>query len=152
MAFIFINSAMEGTSSSGVSEAVVGVLFSISKWFGNGIFINRVRDIIQSEGFHLYIRKTAHFLEFGILGMLVTASIGIFPKIRFLYFRRFIISSGFCIIYSISDEIHQFFVDGRVCAVTDMIIDSLGAIAFSIAMVCIIRNVSSKDADDSPGI
>jgi VanZ family protein len=41
--------------------------------------------------------------------------------------RGFIFSLVFCVLYAISDEVHQLFVPGRGAQVTDVMIDSFGA-------------------------
>jgi VanZ family protein len=43
--------------------------------------------------------------------------------------RLFLLSVTFCIIYAISDEIHQTFVLGRSGEAIDVILDSVGASA-----------------------
>ncbi|WP_243096886.1 VanZ family protein [Thermohalobacter berrensis] len=42
-------------------------------------------------------------------------------------FKGFIFSFVFCILYAISDEVHQLFVPGRDAQITDVMIDSAGA-------------------------
>lgn len=42
-------------------------------------------------------------------------------------FKGFLFSLVFCILYAISDEVHQVFVPGRGAQVTDVLIDSFGA-------------------------
>ncbi|MBQ4604930.1 MAG: VanZ family protein, partial [Clostridia bacterium] len=32
-------------------------------------------------------------------------------------------------VYAVTDEVHQLFVEGRACQITDIIIDSIGAAA-----------------------
>ena len=41
--------------------------------------------------------------------------------------RLFIYTSVFCLVYAITDEIHQIFVPGRAGMVRDVIIDLFGA-------------------------
>lgn len=41
--------------------------------------------------------------------------------------KAFIFSLMFCILYAVSDEVHQLFVLGRGAQVTDVLIDSAGA-------------------------
>ena len=144
MAFIFVNSALSGNTSSGLSESVIGLMVGILKWFGDGGFILRLRDLIQSEGFHVFIRKAAHFTEFGILGVLATAGLGIFEKLRIKYIKRALLAVGFSLFYAISDEIHQLFVEGWACAVADVIIDTAGALIFSFVLTYIIIRIDGK--------
>ena len=50
--------------------------------------------------------------------------------------KKFIfIAIAFAIIYAISDEIHQFFVPGRACALQDVLIDTTGILFASLFYV-----------------
>lgn len=108
MIFIFVMSSFDATSSSNQSNFIVDIITSI---------IN-IKDIGLLS---LIIRKLAHFTEYFILGILV---------INFItrYDKKIIIAIILCIIYATSDEIHQIFVPGRSCQITDIMIDSLGSI------------------------
>ena len=66
------------------------------------------------------VRKTAHFCVYLILGLLVMNCFNINKK-YILY------SLLICLIYSISDEVHQIFVPGRSGEVFDVLIDTLGS-------------------------
>ena len=144
MAFIFVNSALPGNTSSGLSESVVSLMVGISKWFGDGGFVIRLRELIQSDGFHVFIRKAAHFTEFGILGVFATAGFGIFRELRIMYIKRAFAAVGFSLLYAISDEIHQLFVKGRACSVTDVIIDVAGALFFIFVLSYIVIRINRK--------
>lgn len=108
MIFIFVMSSFDATSSSNQSNFIVDIITSI---------IN-IKDIGLLS---LIIRKLAHFTEYFILGILV---------INFItrYDKKIIIAILLCIISAPSDEIHQIFVPGRSCQITDIMIDSLGPI------------------------
>jgi VanZ family protein len=69
------------------------------------------------------IKKTAHLIEYAILGLLNYRAFrgsGVVKK-KALYFA-FAIS----ILYAASDELHQYFVPGRESRVRDVIIDAVG--------------------------
>lgn len=106
MIFIFVMSSFDATSSSNQSNFIVDIITSII-------------NIKDTELLSLIIRKLAHFIEYFILGILV---------INFItrYDKKIIIAILLCIIYATSDEIHQIFVPGRSCQITDIMIDSLG--------------------------
>ena len=108
MIFIFVMSSFDASSSSNQSNFIVDIITGI---------IN-IKDIGLLS---LIIRKLAHFIEYFILGILV---------INFItrYDKKIIIAILLCIIYATSDEIHQIFVPGRSCQITDIMIDSLGSI------------------------
>lgn len=108
MILIFIMSSFDANNSSNQSNFIVDIITSII-------------NIKDTELLSLIIRKLAHFTEYFILGLLVINFI-----IR--YDKKIIIAILLCIIYATSDEIHQIFVPGRSCQITDIMIDSLGSI------------------------
>lgn len=108
MAFIFIMSSFNSTESSSQSNFIVNIIVDIFN-------INNI------ELLSLIIRKLAHFTEYFILGLLTYNMINSYNKKS--YIAIFI-----CILYAISDEIHQSFVPGRSCQILDMTIDSLGGV------------------------
>lgn len=108
MIFIFVMSSFDATSSSNQSNFIVDIITSII-------------NIKDTELLSFIIRKLAHFTEYFILGILV---INLITK----YDKKIIIAILLCIIYATSDEIHQIFVPGRSCQITDIMIDSLGSI------------------------
>lgn len=69
------------------------------------------------------VRKTAHAAEYAVLGLLLAGSYVDCRKKR-----GYTISIPWMIgtAYAVSDELHQFFVPGRSCQVTDMMLDSCG--------------------------
>ena len=66
------------------------------------------------------VRKCAHFCVYLILGLLVMNCFNINKK-------YIIYSLIICLLYSISDEVHQIFVPGRSCELLDIIIDTSGS-------------------------
>ena len=70
------------------------------------------------------VRKTAHFSEYALLGMLLTGVCLSFGK---QYDVTFAVSQGVSSLYAVSDELHQYFVPGRSCQLSDMVLDSCGA-------------------------
>ncbi len=151
MIIIFINSSLEGDTSSGLSASIISFMVRVLQILGDSSSINNTISIVESDGFHLFLRKTAHLVEFAILGILFTASLGYFNKIRNLYMKRFSIAIGLAIIYAATDEVHQLFVAGRAGTVVDVLIDALGAILGASCLVGIIhlkRNKMKKDKTD----
>lgn len=70
------------------------------------------------------VRKSAHFIEFMILGIITSLLLKSF-KIKNIYL--IIISLLFCFIYACTDEIHQLFVIGRTSSFIDVLIDTSGS-------------------------
>ena len=108
MILIFTMSSFNSTESSNQSNFIVNIIANIFN-------INNISIL------SLIIRKLAHFTEYFILGLLVYNLI--YSNQKKAYFAIII-----CVLYAISDEIHQLFVPGRSCQVLDVIIDSSGSL------------------------
>lgn len=113
MSLIFYNSSLTATDS-------MSNTFFLTDWLGN-IFVNST--FIKSDLFVTIVRKSAHFIEYFILGFLTVKSLGYYSKKNII-----LISLIFCIVYALTDEIHQIFVPGRAFMLMDVFIDSVGAI------------------------
>lgn len=57
--------------------------------------------------------------------------------------KGFFLTILFCLLYAISDEIHQHFIAGRTATITDVLFDSIGYIA-AIYILKSIRNKRNK--------
>lgn len=110
MIIIFIMSSFNAEDSANQSNFIVNIIANI-------LNINNI------ELLNLIIRKLAHYIEYLILGILV---INMFIKNNIP--KSYLISIIFCVIYAISDEIHQFIIPGRACQIKDILIDSIGSI------------------------
>lgn len=119
---IFWLSSKDGNQSQNMSDSVRGILM---KLFG---------PLLNS----FIVRKFAHFFEYAVLGFLIGCAL-------FLSRRRFSpITAVICsALYSISDEIHQYFVPGRACRIFDVGVDTLGALTGTLILVLIILIVNS---------
>lgn len=71
------------------------------------------------------IRKMAHFSIYTLLGFLLMSFVSTY---HLKEDKRIGISLLIGILYAITDEIHQKFVSGRSCQITDVIIDSMGVL------------------------
>ena len=72
-----------------------------------------------------------HIIEFGILSLLVNRAIS--RQNRNLGFvRRFLFVVIICLVYAMSDELHQGFVPGRDSSFIDFGYDSIGIILVSL--------------------
>ena len=123
MIIIFIHSAMPADLSSSESKWIVSIIRK---------FINLDPDRIT-----FLVRKTAHFLEYLLLGIFTaqvfryTEQIGVIRRlgpVGKLTFRGACHAVICGILYAVSDEIHQYFVPGRSCEIRDMCIDAAGVL------------------------
>ncbi len=112
--FLFSNENRDKSTSTSVNvtREIVGTVSSSSN-------ANR----IAFDYFNV-IRKSAHFLEYFMLGILV---INIISCYKVTNYKWIIASILLCMLYSVSDEVHQMYVPGRSCEVRDVIIDTIGS-------------------------
>ena len=120
--FLFSNDKAEVSSekSDGISNTIVNIIENIS---GNNYSEEKYEEVLNIVIF--IVRKTAHFLEYLILGLLV---INVIKDYKVLEVKYIITGVLFCMLYAISDEIHQLFVSGRSCQIKDILIDTTGSI------------------------
>lgn len=123
MSVIFTLSAQPAKQSSGVSGGFTEKVCSV--------FYPGFNELDQSEQNEVVanlqrpVRKAAHFTVYFILGII--SSVLFVTVSRFPLFLRAVFSLAVCILYAVSDEIHQYFVPGRSCRAFDVLIDSAGA-------------------------
>lgn len=83
------------------------------------------------------VRKCAHFTIYAALGISASVSFRLLTGRR--YKTVFPISTVFCILYAISDEIHQCFSYGRGPQATDVLIDTAGAITGFLLLMAVLE-------------
>lgn len=100
---------------------------SVGLWIGN-TFIpgfdhwKEDEQIEFAETIDHPVRKCAHATEYAILGILVYFIVKD-PNRRWLWIAWIV-----CILYASSDEFHQLFVPGRSGQISDVCLDSCGAL------------------------
>lgn len=111
--FIWGNSLVPGTGSGSLSLAVVEALRGALHAAGlpNGWVTN------------LLVRKTAHFTEYAVLGVVVSSALLAGGPLRG---RRLLVAAAVLMLVPSIDETIQLFVPGRCGAVTDVMIDCCG--------------------------
>lgn len=120
MGFIFSMSCENAEESSNTSGQTIKVVLSTVPEFEKQPEEVKVNII---EELQFIVRKSAHFIGYMILGILASGLILQYENINKKYPLAFLI----CVIYAISDEIHQLFVPGRAGQVRDVLIDSAGS-------------------------
>ena len=107
----------------------------------SGVIVNIISNIFNINNIELLsfiIRKLAHLTEYLILGLLV------YNLIK-QYNKKWYISLIICILYAISDEIHQGFTPGRNPQIFDVFIDNIGSIMGISLLRFIIKSKKIKD-------
>lgn len=129
--FIFFQSNQPGEISSMQSNIfVVLVDKMLTPLFGRW----------NTEMYSFFIRKTAHFTEYFILGLLLYR--GFYSPLK--QKNAFLISFLMGLLYAVSDEIHQYFIPGRAMKAFDVFIDSLGVIS-GLSLSYIVNNKKRKN-------
>lgn len=122
MAVIFILSAQKGDESQSLSDRFI-IIFGLK---------------FSSD----FVRTCAHFLEYAGLSVLIYNALH-----RSYGYSRPFLSVIISALYAVTDEIHQLFVEGRACQITDIITDTVGAaagIAVLTALIFIYKKIKRR--------
>ncbi len=124
-AFSSESAEMSNKTSIGFTESIITILIKADiidipvSSIGEDAFIHNL-----SEQINHYIRKLAHFSAYLLLGVLVY-------NLSLCYFnnkKSVVLTLVVCLLYAISDEIHQIFVPGRAGQIRDVLIDFSGGV------------------------
>lgn len=81
-------------------------------------------QLVFAEKWDHPIRKCAHMTEYAILGFFL---FGAYVTDKEKWRKCAIYAFLTAVLYAVTDEMHQYFVPGRACMVTDVGFDSVGA-------------------------
>ena len=124
MLVIFNFSSQNGTKSTKTSDVVTSMVVNVTTSVTNkDIPREEVKKKVEDSTF--LVRKTAHFTEYLILGILILQLLSDYTKINK---RMLIVSLVICYLYAVSDEVHQIFIPGRTAKVLDTFIDGAGSL------------------------
>lgn len=130
VAFIWGHSLANGFSSSLESGRAVQILRPLLNAMG----------LVDEEQMTFAVRKTAHFCEYAVLGMLLYAN----GHSRGMYTRE---GSGWwmalALAIPVADEYIQAFVPGRSSQVSDVVLDFVGAVT-GLVVVLLIRRIRHR--------
>lgn len=148
MSFIFGMSAQTGEESSETSGRVIDIVAEVVVP-GFSDMTDAEKDAVR-ENLSFPIRKLAHFTEYAVLGVLLTASVAFSGKKTSVTCRKLTVSLSVGWLYAISDELHQKLVSGRAGMITDVFIDGSGVLvgcaAFALLLLFILKRVN-RDKD-----
>jgi len=121
MALIFYLSHQPATESS---ELSYGVLTMVLGW------LHRISPFLAQEleqlKLHYLLRKNAHFLAYLVLALLTMYALA---QSKVLGKRQVLWAFLICLLFAITDEIHQLFILGRSGEVKDVLLVNVGASA-----------------------
>ncbi|WP_026672417.1 VanZ family protein [Alkalihalobacterium bogoriense] len=118
MALIFYLSHQPATESAELSTGIMEIM-------KQAVALVIPQLPFDESVLHFLIRKGAHFFAYMILGILVFHAL---TKSNTTGVKRIWLTLVICVIYAITDEVHQLFVPGRSGEFTDVLIDSAGAL------------------------
>lgn len=139
MTVIFIMSAQPAKESSQLSDGIVTKVISAVYADFDDLSLSHQTTITDTVTF--IVRKSAHFSEYFILGVLCFFVANTFKKRKF--YVRIVSAVIFAVVYAASDEIHQYFVPGRACRFGDICIDTAGSV-LAIALLVLIVGAKKK--------
>lgn len=129
--FIFYNSLQNGVKSNEASGTFVNLIYNL---------FNSLKININVNTLSIIIRKSAHVIEFLILGILIY--INLKDNIKDKYFYLYLILLP--IVIAILDESIQTFIDGRSGNFIDVLIDSFGSILGIYIIILITKLLNKK--------
>lgn len=121
--------------SGRVTRALCGLIF-----FRFEKMTAEQQDFLVRE-LDFFVRKLAHFGVYMLLGLLIYGAVLCVRRIG----RKRLAALGFCMVYAALDELHQYIVPGRTMRLTDVFIDSAGALLGIMILWVILRLWKSRD-------
>jgi len=133
MSVIFVFSSQDASASSQssgvVSDAIIEV---IEDTFPD--------TTISEDTFEFTLRNAAHFFLYFVLGLLLLHALH-FYQLKWISLIGY--SLLIVIVYALTDELHQYYVPGRAFEISDLLIDTFGAM-IGIALLSIFYSQRRK--------
>lgn len=123
----------------------MGIIFSLSAQIAEesqDLSDSFIRNLFEFLGIELksdFVRTIAHMLEFMGLALLIFNAIYSTWNLKLTPIIAFVGTS----LYAITDEIHQIFVPGRAFQISDILVDSIGALIGVIASFVTLKIILS---------
>lgn len=124
MVFIFLLSSQNASDSSNTSAGFISSFMRL--FYPDFETLTLVKQLEFVGSLQFFVRKAAHFTIYGILGGFSFFSFITYKGLK--PYLRLLISLSVCLVYSITDEIHQLFVVGRSGEIRDVCIDFCGSL------------------------
>lgn len=141
MITIFMFSSDDATKSTKKSD---GVIIQVSN-FLVGTKLSKAQQEKIIDYFVVPVRKSAHFLIYMLLGMLLISFI---YEFSFSNKRMFFLAIFLAFLYACSDEIHQLFVPGRSGQISDVLLDTVGASVGVLVYMFILKFLTKRHSDN----
>ena len=129
MGLIFFHSALPADLSQTESDFLSDFLVRLFHW--------------EPDTASFVVRKAAHFLEYAILGILLTLIVNEVRGQNAIRWVVVVLPWAIGTFYALTDEFHQLFVEGRSCELRDIAIDSAGVL-LGVMIVLIVRCLKKR--------
>lgn len=141
---IFMFSSQPGDTSWNTSGTIVEQVVQLTYPEYENLLPEKQESVYLT--YQMIIRKSAHFLEFALLGFLIKLLFWSYGKPNTSGWWAWGISTG----YAALDEIHQLFMQNRAGMWQDVCIDSLGALAGVLCAIGAIALWRKRQGDIRP--
>lgn len=126
-----------------------GVTFTeqLLAWNSDFLSLPQAERDARVQALQKGIRTLAHFAEYTLLG-LTAAALALTMEKRL---RGTAIAVLLCVLWAVSDEVHQSFIPGRSCQVSDVAVDSAGILLGACAVRAVfqlVQTVRKKRKDE----
>lgn len=140
MLLIFSFSSNDGEESQGISDKVIETVTVILTDTEKD---STKMDVIKDK-YSFVVRKLAHFFVYFMLGIIVMNAFYTFKVNRYMI----IYASIICILYAITDEFHQTFVEKRSGQISDVLLDSSASLLanYLFMRIMVLRNYENKNS------
>ena len=135
MAIIFNFSSKPATISGESSLMISQTLLNAYENISDQTYEESARQQVLLELDHI-VRKTAHFMEYALLA---AAWVLHFVVRKKGYHIGAYLSILFTSLYAVTDELHQTFVPGRSGQISDVLLDSCGAVTGALLFLSLIK-------------
>ena len=136
--FMFSNETGEAskTRSDNVAKTTVNI---VTKVTNKKVTKEEKKKMFKNT--KVIVRKVAHFTLYFILGILVYVTLNSYGISK----NILIYSIGFCLIYAITDEVHQIFTADRSFQIFDIALDTSSATISNLIIYFIRKNKKEKN-------
>lgn len=146
MYVIFSFSSQNAQVSDSVSG---GFIETVARWFHPDFgSLSETQRVAIIEAWQHFVRKAAHFCEYAVLGLLATNAVRSFGLKGW---TKFTVAVAVCVLYAAGDELHQSFVAGRAGRLSDVLLDTAGAVtgvAVFLAAGYVLRKIKNRGKHD----
>ncbi len=143
MVLIFYMSHQPAEESSAISDTVsYRAVAALNKICGWQLEEEQIEE--RAEKIHYPIRKIAHMTEYAVLAALFFLHLSAYECMSGK--KGFFLTAGLSVLYAVTDEYHQTFVEGRCGSPVDVAIDFVGVLA-GLMLVLSVSLIKKKRAE-----